>query len=195
MNCQFEQGTRAFYTWHVHNNPYTHFRRKQIEPILCHEGMSQKFPFTIAVVVTSRSSSFKYTTSVHEVHAGAERNVCNIAVSTETPQTTTNPSQTLLMVYKLAHLPLPHSKSSPPRHRNLKFSLFTQIRYKCKNKVSSTNQYILEVYIIYLYTCIYVSVHERFCHSSHVPRLRLACTFLKFHQNIHVLTPYIHVDK
>ena len=53
--------------------------------------------------------------SVHAVHAGAERNVCNIVGSTGTPQTTTNPSQTLLHVYKLAHLPLPHSKSSPPR--------------------------------------------------------------------------------
>ena len=27
-----------------------------------------------------------------------------------------------------------------------------------------------------------------FCHLSHVPRLILACTFLKFHQNFHVLT-------
>ena len=52
--------------------------------------------------------------SIHAVHAGAERTVCYIVVSTETPQTTTNPSQTLLPVYKLAHLPLPHSKSSPP---------------------------------------------------------------------------------
>ena len=25
-----------------------------------------------------------------------------------------------------------------------------------------------------------------FCHLSHVPRLRLACAFLKFHQNCHV---------
>ena len=41
--------------------------------------------------------------SAHAVHAGAERNVCNIVVSTETPQTTTNPSQMLLPVYKLAH--------------------------------------------------------------------------------------------
>ena len=41
--------------------------------------------FAIAVVVTSRSSSFEYTMSVHEVHAGGERNVCNIVVSTETP--------------------------------------------------------------------------------------------------------------
>ena len=75
-----------------------------------------KFAFAMAVVVTSHSSSFEYTMSVH---AGAERNECNIVVSTETPQTTTNPSQTLLPVYKPAHLPLPHSKSSPTRPHNL----------------------------------------------------------------------------
>ena len=68
--------------------------------------------FAIAVIVTSRSSSFEYTILVH---AGAERNVRNIEVSTETPQTTINQSQTLLPVYKLEHLPLPHSKSWPPR--------------------------------------------------------------------------------
>ena len=37
--------------------------------------------FVIALVVTSRSSSFEYTISIHAVHAGAERNVCNIVVS------------------------------------------------------------------------------------------------------------------
>ena len=37
--------------------------------------------FAIAVVVTSCSSSFEYTISVHAVHASAERNVCNIVVS------------------------------------------------------------------------------------------------------------------
>ena len=68
-----------------------------------------------AVVVTSHSSSFEDTMLVHAVHAGSERNVCNIVVSTETHQTTTNSSQTLIPVYKLAHLPLPHSKSSPQR--------------------------------------------------------------------------------
>ena len=72
--------------------------------------------FAIADVVTSHSSSLYNTMSVH---AGAERNGCNIVVSTETPQTTTNPSQALLPVYKLAHLPLPPSKSSPPRPHNL----------------------------------------------------------------------------
>ena len=66
-----------------------------------------------AVVVTSHSSSFEYTMLVHAVHAGLERKVCNIVVSTETHQTTTNPSQTLIPMYKLALLPLPHSKSSP----------------------------------------------------------------------------------
>ena len=75
-----------------------------------YEGINAKvfrrsIAFAIAVVVTSRSSSLEYTISVH---AGAERNVCNIVVSTETPQTSTNPSQTLSAVYKLAHLPLPH---------------------------------------------------------------------------------------
>ena len=77
-----------------------------------YEGINTKvfrcsIAFAIALAVTSRSSSFEYTMSVHAVHAGAGRNVCNIVVSTETPQTTTNPSQTLLPVYKLAHYPCP----------------------------------------------------------------------------------------
>ena len=45
------------------------------------------------------------------VHAGAEKNVCIIKVSAETPKSTTNPSQTLLPMYKLAHLPLSHPKT------------------------------------------------------------------------------------
>ena len=89
------------------------------EPIMFYEGMMPKFSgavlsaFAIAVPVTSHSNFFKYAMLVH---AGAERNVCNIVVSTETHQTTTtNPSQTLLPVYKLAHLPVPHSKSASQR--------------------------------------------------------------------------------
>ena len=86
-----------------------------------YEGINTKvfrliIAFAIALVVMSRSSSFEYTMSMH---AGAERNVCYIVVSTELPQTTTNPSQTLLPVYKLAHLPLPRSKFSPPRPHSL----------------------------------------------------------------------------
>ena len=107
---------------------------------MLYEGINENvfrfsIAFAIAVVVTPRSSSFEYTMSEHAVHAGAEINVCNIVVSTEIPQTTTNPSQTLLPVYKLAHLPLPNSKSSTPRPHNLKLSLFTQMRYRCKYKV------------------------------------------------------------
>ena len=124
--------------------------------------------------------------SVHAVHAGAERNVCNIVISTEKTQTTINPSQTLLPVHKLAHLPLPHSKPSPPRPPQPLAQLFAQMHYRCKYQVSSTGPNILEVYIIYLHgdMCQYM----RFCHLSHVPRLRFACALLKFYQNFHLLT-------
>ena len=62
---------------------------KKIEPIMFYEEINAKvfrrsIAFVIAVVVTSRSSSFEYTISVHAEHAGAERNVCNIVLSTET---------------------------------------------------------------------------------------------------------------
>ena len=89
----------------------------KIELIMFYKELCQSFQASraFAVVVTSRSSSFKYTMLVHAVHAGSERNVCNIEVSTGTHQTTTNSSQKLIPVYKLAHLPLPHSKSSPQR--------------------------------------------------------------------------------
>ena len=68
-----------------------------------YEGINGKvfrrsIAFVIAIVVTSRSSSFESTMSVHAVHAGVEGNVCNIVVSTETRQTTTNPSQMLLPI-------------------------------------------------------------------------------------------------
>ena len=48
-----------------------------------------------------------------------ERCLCYIVVSAETPQTSTNPSQTLLPVHKLAHLPVSDTKSSNPRPYNL----------------------------------------------------------------------------
>ena len=57
------------------------------------------------------NKSFEYTMSGHAVHAVTERNVRFIVVSTETAQTTTNPSKMLLPVYKLAHpclTPSPH---------------------------------------------------------------------------------------
>ena len=115
--------------------------------------------------------------SVHAVHAAAERNVCYIVVSTETPKTTTNPSQTLLPVYKLAHLPLPHSKSSPPRPPPPQHlaQVLAQMRYRCKYQVSSTGQNILEVFIIYLH--LYMSKYMRFSHLSHVPQRMCLCIF------------------
>ena len=59
---------------------------KKINPIMFYEGINTKvfrrsIAFAFALVVTSHSSSFEYTISVHAVHAGAERNVCNIVVS------------------------------------------------------------------------------------------------------------------
>ena len=64
------------------------FDVKKIELIMFYEGINTKvfrrsIAFAISLVVTSRSSSFEYTMSVHAVHAGAERNECNIVVSTE----------------------------------------------------------------------------------------------------------------
>ena len=115
-----------------------------------YEGINAKvfrrsIAFAIAVVVTSRSSSFEYTISVHAVHAGVERNACTIVVSTDTPQTPSNPSQTLLPIYNLAHLALPHPKSSPPRPPQPLSQPYAQMRYRCKYQVSSTGPNILEV--------------------------------------------------
>ena len=50
-----------------------------------YEGINAKvfrrsIVFSIEVVVTSRSSSLEYTISVHAVHAGVEKNVCNSVI-------------------------------------------------------------------------------------------------------------------
>ena len=112
------------------------------------------------------------------VHAAAERNVCYIVVSTETPKP---PPIHLKRCSPCTNLPLPHSKSSPPRPPQHLAQPFAQMRYRCKYQVSSTGLNILKVYIIFLH--VYMSQNMRFCRLSHVPRLRLACAFLKFHQN------------
>ena len=91
----------------------------------------------------------------------ARREMCVISLYLlKHPQTSTNPSQTLLLVYKLAHLPLPHPKSSPPRPPQPLAQPFAQMCYRCKYQVSSTGPNILEVYIIYLhvYMCQYMKV-------------------------------------
>ena len=120
------------------------------------EVFRRNIAFAIALVVTSRSSSLEYTMSVHAVHACAERIGCNIAVSTETPQTTTNPSQSLFPVYKLAHLPRPYSKSSPRRPPQPLAQPFAQMRHRCKYQVLSTGQNILRVYRYYNITHIFL---------------------------------------
>ena len=125
---------------------------------MLYEGINTKvfwrsIAFAIVLVVTSHSSSCEHTMSVHAVHAGAKRNLCNI-VSTQTPRTTTNPSQGLLPVYKLTHLPLPYSKASPSRPPQPLAQPFAQMRYRCKYQVLSTGQNILEVYRYYNITHI-----------------------------------------
>ena len=103
------------------------------------------------------------------VHAGAERNVCIIKVSAETPQTTTNPSQTLLPMYKLAHLPLSHPKDS----HNLYLMPFAQMRYRCKYQVSSTGPNRLEacLYSLSVSTCEFVTTNP------------ISLRILEFHQS------------
>ena len=134
---------------------------KKIEPIMFYEGINAKvfsrsIAFAIAIVVTSRSSTLEYTISVHAVHAGAERNVCNIVVSAETPQTSTNPSQTLpppppprVQTSTLTPAPLQILNSKTPPQPLAQ--PFAQMLYRCNYKVSSTGANILEVYMIYLH--------------------------------------------
>ena len=150
-----------------------------------YEGINAKvfrhsIAFAIAVVVTLFSSSFEYSMLEHAVHAGTERNVCNIVVSTETPQTSPNTSQTLLPVYKLAHFPLSHPKSSPPRPPQPLAQTFAQMRNRCKYQVSSTDPkyhlstriYALVPEILSLIACVTTQI------SLHIFKVstELSCT-------------------
>ena len=142
------QNKRILCNYDVHNSSYPSFWRKKTTNQVLWRNDAKVFrrSSAFAVVVTSRSSSFEYTMLVHAEHAGAERNVCIIVVSTETHQTTTNPAQTLLPMYKLAHLPLPHSKSSPQRPPQPLAQPFAQMRYRCK--------YLNCISFIYMYICV-----------------------------------------
>ena len=135
----------------------------------------------MAIVVTSRYSSFEYTISVH---AGVERNVCLLKPHKPSPIHLKRCSPCTNQHTYPAPLKVLTSKTPKPLAQ-----LFTQMRFRYKYKVSSTGPNILEVYIIYLHgdMCQYM----RFCHLWHVPRFRLAYALLKFHQNFHVLT---HID-
>ena len=116
---------------------------KKPKPIMFYEGINAKvfrrsIAFAIAVVVTSRSSSFDYTISVQAVHAGSERNVCNIIESTETPpnflQSISNAAP---RVQTSTRTPAPSqvftSKTTQPLAQP-----FAQMHYRCKYHVSST---------------------------------------------------------
>ena len=103
--------------------------------------------FAITVVVTSHSSSFDYTISVHAVHAGAEK-YCSIywnppnfhqSISSATPRLQTSTLTTAPPKVLTSKTPTTFS------------SAFAQMRYRCKYQVSFTGQNILEVYIIYLH--------------------------------------------
>ena len=59
-------------------------------------------------------------------------------ISTETPQTTTNPSQTLLEVYKLAHLPLLTSKTP---------ETFSSAFCRCATDVSISSCPLAQIYL------------------------------------------------
>ena len=110
----------------------------------------------ITIVVTSHSSSFEYTITVH---AGAERNVCNI-VSTETPQDFHHSISNAAPRVQTRTLTPSPVKSLTPRSLLPLAQPFAQMRYRVEYQVSSTGPNILEVYIIYLhvYMCQYMQV-------------------------------------
>ena len=130
-----------------------------------YEGINAKvfrcsIAFAIAVVVMSRSSSFEYTISVHAVHACAERNVCNIVVSTETPpnfhQSISN-ADPCVQTSTLTPAPTQVLTSKTPQPLAQPFA---QMRYRCKYQVSSIGpniyKWISFIYIVYM--CQYMKV-------------------------------------
>ena len=90
------------------------------------------------------------------VHAGAERNVCIIKVSAETPQSTTNPSQAAPHVETSTLTPV-----STPRLPQPLAQPFAQMCYRCKYQVSSTGPNRLEVslYNLSVSTCEFVTTN------------------------------------
>ena len=128
---------------------------KKIELIMCYGGRNAKvfkcsIPFANTVVVRSRSSSFEY---IIWVHAGAERNVCNIVVSAESP---TNFQQSISnaapRVQTSTLTPAPPT-SSPPRPPPTFSSAF------CATDVSIRSRLPAQIYLkcisfIYMYICV-----------------------------------------
>ena len=161
MFCHFKLRTRAFYAWHVHNSPYLSFRRKKMEPIMFHEGINAKvfrrsIAFAIAVVVSSSSSSFEYTISVH---VGAERNVCNIVISTETPlnfyQSISNAAP---RVQTSTLTPAQHQVPTSKTPTTFSSAFCAEALKMLVSGLVYRPKYTSNVY--HLSTSIYVSVHE-----------------------------------
>ena len=85
------------------------------------------------------------------LHAGAERNVCYIVVCTETPKSTTNPSQAAPHVQTSTLTPV-----SPPRLPQTLAQPLAQMCYRCKYQVSSTE---VCLYNLSISTCEFVTTN------------------------------------
>ena len=145
-------------------SPYSSFGRNKIEPIMFYEGINAKvfwrsIAFAITVVVTSRSNSFEYTMSVHAVHAGGEKNVCNIVISTEIPQINHQSiSNAAPHVQTSIITPAPY-KSSPPRPHTFS-STFLR---RCPTELSIRSCPPVQIYLkslSFIYMEIYVSTRD-----------------------------------
>ena len=116
----------------------------------------------------------------------------NIVVSTETPQTSTNPSQALLPVYKLAHLPLLHPKSSPPKPPQPS----AQPLRRCATDVSIRSRLPAKIYLkcisfIYMYICyavrFFFTSEGRIRAVMYMSCVKCSCSELKLAKHLHTL--------
>ena len=103
------------------------------------------------------------------VHAGANRSVCIIKVSDETPPIDRQFISNAAPRVQTSTL----TPVSPPIFPQPLAQSFAQMCYRCKYQVSSTGPNRLEVCLYNLSTRMYASVHEIFthrkCHESNKP--------------------------
>ena len=94
------------------------------------------------------------------VHAGEERNVCNIVVSAETPQSTTNPSQAAPHVQTSTLTPVSPLRLLQPLAQpfapSIRYRPLAQIDLKC-------------VYITYMYLHVCMRQYMRFLLIASAP--------------------------
>ena len=125
-----------------------------------YEGINAKvfrrsIAFILAAVATSRSSSFEYTISVHAVHAGTERNVCNIVVSTELHQSISNPAP---RVQTSTLTPAPPQVLTSKTPQPLAQPFYADAQQMLVKDLVHRPKYTWSAY--HLSTWRYVSVHE-----------------------------------